>query len=335
MSAGKPAAESGPVIAIIGLGWLGQSLGHALQRVKTRYTLVGHDREPALARAAREAGAIDRADWNLLSAVADADLVFLTEPLEQSCRTLAQIAPELRPGSLVTDTAPRMARLLALAEQHLPAGVSYVGGHPALRPPAGGKPEADASLAAARFENATWCLAPLPSASDTAVSVLTRLVTAVGAKPRFFDPLEHDSLQTGVGLTPFLTAMALLRQLGASPSAEDFERLGGAYLLGMVDLSQAEAEAWLSAVREDREGVAGWLDQTIGALAEMRSALREDPARFEALLAEAETLRRRWCSPSETVDPMAAALADVSEQGSLRHMLFGRLGRRDEGGAGA
>ncbi len=336
---GKGKTEDGegrqPVIAIVGLGWLGRSLGHALQAVKTSYQVVGHDREPALARAARDSGAVDRADWNLIATVEEADLVFLTEPGAQMRQSLEIIAPELRPGSLVTDTAPRKAEIMALAERLLPEGISFVGGHPVITPPPGHQPEDDPLAARSRFEGATWCLSPLPTASDAAMRVLGNLVAAVGAKAYYVDPVEHDSLVSGASLMPFVSAMALVRHLGQSPSSEDFARLGGSFLLEVLDRPEAEVAGWLADARADRQGLASWLDQAVDSLSRLRDAARaEEGAAFEHLLAEAEATRQRWLYPTDEPDERARTMEDIAEQSSLRNMFFGRLGRRDDPASG-
>jgi prephenate dehydrogenase len=336
MPAKTPESPNEAQIAIIGLGWMGQTLGHALQGVKTSYRIIGHDREPAQAKSAREAGAIDRADWNLIAAVEAADLIFLCEPLDELCETLELIATEVRPGTLITDTAPVKNKLMRLAHRVVPEGVSFIGGHPIVRPAAGSQDQAEAPEAlAARFDGATWCLCPLPSASDAAMRVLGNLVSAIGAKSFFVDPGEHDALLQGAALMPYLSAMAILRHLGQSPSSRDLERLGGTGLLDMASLTDEERVAFLSALSDDRPSVVAWLDQAMGAMFELREALVEEGDRAEQLLAEAELVRHRWLFPP-AVDPATGeALDETKDFNLVRQLLFGRLGqKRPEAGNG-
>ena len=67
-------------IAIIGLGLIGGSIGLALRRAEVESEIVGHDREPLKARQAKKLGAVDRADWNLISACEGADMVIIATP---------------------------------------------------------------------------------------------------------------------------------------------------------------------------------------------------------------------------------------------------------------
>jgi len=329
------------VIAIVGLGWTGVALGQALQRVKTRYQVHGHDRDPARVRAALGAGAIDRGRWSVADLAAGADMVFLTEPLAESLETLSVIAPHARPGTLITGAGAAMAPVMARAAEVLPPGVSYIGGHPIPRAAGGGRAQtasgaeterpADAALPlpGTAFRGATYCLAPSPSAGDDVVRVLHNLVTSIGAEAYFIDAAEHDALLAGAGTLPALIAAALLRVIDRSPSSPDLQRLAGRALMALIGslASDAEGDGRPVVVGEDAASTARWLGQVIGELQAVHAALLAgDGGPSDALLAEAAAVRARWHAP-EVPDAAVDALEEAKATFSLGGMLFGRWRR--------
>lgn len=345
------ARERPPVISIVGLGPLGVAMGRALAAVRTDFRLVGHDRAPERVRSAVAAGAIDDGRWNLIAAVDDADLVILAEPLAQALETLAVIGPHLRPGSLVTDTAPVMRPLLRAAAD-LPPGVSYVSGHPVLSgsltdaapdavdaaaaavsstpaSTAAAAPAPATSAAAGPFTGIVYCVVPAAGADAEAVRVLVDLIGAIGAEPYFIDADEHDALVAAVDQLPHLAGAALARVLGLSPSSDDLARL----------VPRRMRATWLAAGRggddaadaavADRVAVLAWLDGLLRELGELRGRVASgDAAAVGAWLTEAEAARGRLAPPQAPRPGDAAAWQDVGPSNPLRALLLGqRKGR--------
>ncbi|MFN2115534.1 MAG: prephenate dehydrogenase [Anaerolineae bacterium] len=319
-----------PVIGIVGLGQLGQSIGLALQEVKTDFRVWGHDLDHDLAREAGSAGAVDKTSWNLIDVAGEADLLFVTEPLSQLEATFEAIAPHLRPESLVTDTAGTKVGVMEMAGRLLPDGVSFVGGHPIPGPAAGeGQPEsADARL----LVGATYCLVPDPDASEAAVDVLAGLVTAIGARPYFIGADEHDALVAGVSHLPLVVDAAVSTMVGASPSARDLRRLSpGGLLVGSVGAAPPGGD------RESTASLAGnaanvlpWLDQLLDLLGQYRAAMVEgDSGALTELLDRAEAARAEWLAGDDAGDDAGAeAVEELRDVNPLRNLIFGRGSRR-------
>src|SRR3972149_8033578 len=98
-------------IVIIGTGLIGGSLGLALKGAKLEHVeIVGHDQDRGAANQAQRLGAIDRAEHNLLRAVAGARMVIIATPVLAVRDVMSQIAGDLAGGALVTDTASTKAQ---------------------------------------------------------------------------------------------------------------------------------------------------------------------------------------------------------------------------------
>ena len=138
--------ESKIQITIIGTGCVGTSIGLALHAAESPVLVVAHDKNPENAGLARKQKAVDKVDWNLIGACEEADLVILAIPLPAIEETLRVIAPYLKAGCVVTDTADLKAPVSQWAADLLPDSVSYIGGNPLLTGTTSGPAGARADL---------------------------------------------------------------------------------------------------------------------------------------------------------------------------------------------
>src|SRR3989304_1558714 len=144
-------------LTIIGTGLIGGSLGLALKTAGLeKAEIVGHDRERAAADRAQRLGAIDRAEHKLPRAGEGASLGIIATPLLAVREVMQEIAGHLEEGSVVTDTESRKVQVMQWAEELLPTGVSFVGGHPMAGKETQGIEQAEASL----FERRAYCICP-------------------------------------------------------------------------------------------------------------------------------------------------------------------------------
>ena len=335
-----------PIISLVGLNETARALGLALQRVKTRYQILGHDREASRVRKAQTVGAIDKGTWNLIRCVEDADLIVLSEPVDQLCATLETIVPHLKPGVLVTDTAPLKAPVMQVARQCMPEGCSFIGGHPILKNLVElndlsateimddeGEGEDDLArsfdknaLGNQPFENATYCLTPLSSASEEAIRVLRNLIAAIGAKVLYIDAEEHDALVTGSNLLPRLADLAILQAMAGSASARDLQKLSSAEFLASIDMSESQLAALRTIAERDRAGLQIWITQLERELSEIKAALESEET-LKLLFERFDTTRQNWIYPPADRDEISEAYDDIKEQASMRSLFLGRLGK--------
>jgi len=159
-------------VLIVGLGLIGGSIGLALRRwseerkVDGRKPLevIGFDPSLDHQRAAEKLGAIDKGAWDLSKAARDADVILLATPVNSMRDVMQDLAPHLRPGTIVADTGSTKAQVLRWSDEILPREVHFVGTHPMA-----GKTQSIEGAGADLFVGATWCVAPSVSASEEAV----------------------------------------------------------------------------------------------------------------------------------------------------------------------
>ncbi|MBI2938859.1 MAG: prephenate dehydrogenase/arogenate dehydrogenase family protein [Chloroflexi bacterium] len=277
-------------VTIIGLGLIGGSIGLALRQGKADAEIAGHTRNFDRARLAQKRGAIDRAEWNLPAAVERADLVVVATPAAAVREVFAHIAPHLRAGAVVTDVASTKQQVLAWAEELLPPSVSFVGGHPMAGKEQAGIEAADAAL----FQGCVYCVLPGRGASDEAVNLVLKLVEAVGGRPYFLDPAEHDSYVAAISHLPFLLSATLVNAVATSPAWRDLSRLAAGGFRDVTRLASGDPVMHRDICATNRESIRRWVEQFRRELDRMAGLIAADEAGLEAAFDQAKKRRDEW-----------------------------------------
>jgi prephenate dehydrogenase len=319
---------SKPRIAIVGLGFVGGSIGLALRQAEAEFEVVGHDRERAAANQARKIRAVDKTDWNLISTCEGADLIVMAIPVGGIKDTLAAIGPYLKPGCLITDTASIKSPVVGWAAEILPKEVHFVGGDPIV-----GDGETSGGIDAARadlFSGAIYCLTPTAGAAPDAVRLASDFVYLLGAKPYFLDPLEHDGLIAGVDHLPFVLSAALMGVTAESPSWREMRRLAGGAFENATRFVSADPSTCRDACLVNRENIVRWIDACSEKLGELKETiLAEDAEELEQVFDKAMNARQRWLKAREKGD-WEGQSPEIPGMGSFMGQLFGlgALGKR-------
>ncbi len=313
-------------ITIVGLGLVGGSIGLALKKAKIDAEIVGHDRDTGAAGRAHKRGAVDKTDWNLIGACAEAGLIVLALPLDQVQATLDALKTYLEPGVVVTDTATTKVPVMEWAKA-LPPNVHFIGGNPIpspRRPFSGhGIDAADAEL----FKDATYCLVSSTSAASAAIQTLTNFVAVLGAKPYFIDAAEHDGLMAGVEQLPTLLETALAVATIRSQGWRELAKVAGANFREATALLPQDAASARAAFLANRGDLLQWIDRTIQILRDLRGMLeRQDREGLEKLIENLNTERDRW--QGGRLEESGSPVDWQEAQSSLSRLLLGGLADR-------
>jgi prephenate dehydrogenase len=286
-------------IAILGMGLIGTSLGLALHSPEAtdlplgNSHIVGYDQNPDATRVARARLAIDQRAGSIAEAVRDAQIVVIATPVQAVRMVFLQLAPHLqeRDGTIVTDVASTKEQVCRWAAELLPDGVAFVGGHPMAGREQAGPEAAIPDL----FRGAIYCLTPGPTTSQHAVDTVELLVKAVGARPYYLDPQEHDGYVAGISHLPFVLSTALVEVVGRSAGWKEMSTLAASGFRDLSRLASGDAVMHRDICLTNRTALTRWLNETIGFLLEMRQHLEnEDADQIEALFQQARELRETW-----------------------------------------
>lgn len=279
-------------LSILGLGLIGGSVGLGLKAAKFESLEIwGFDREWGVGPRAQKAGAVDRYAGSAAAAVRDAAVVVIATPVLAARTLFQEIAPELRPGAVVIDTCSTKGQIVRWAAELLPPHVDFVGGHPMAGKTDSGLAAADEGL----FRDRPFVLTPGPHASERSVSIARALAEALGAKPVFMDPDEHDSYVAAVSHLPLLTSVALFTTAQESQAWPELAQLAAGGFLDTTRLASGEPEMAHDIFLTNGENVVHWLDRYMATLREFRRLIAE--ARGEELfgrLSRARLERERF-----------------------------------------
>lgn len=176
-------------IVIVGLGLIGGSMARALRGFED-FDIIGLDVSQPTLRFALENNIIDRAETDPVKALAQGDLVFLCLHPQGIVDFLAEHRDHFKAGAMVTDVCGIKSAILEAAKA-LPAGISFVGGHPM----AGRETSGIQNSLDNMFLNAHYILTPNEQSSPEHVALMERVAKQVGcADVVRTTPEEHDAI---------------------------------------------------------------------------------------------------------------------------------------------
>jgi len=313
---------SHPKMAIIGVGLIGGSMGLALKEAGAGFEIAGHDIDSSTAKRACQIGAIDRAECHLISAVEGANLVIISIPLLAVKQTMQAIANYLEEGVIVTDTTTTKEKVLEWADEFLPPTAHFIGGDPIVE-------EAKTGIQAARadlFHGATYCLTPSPRAHPQAVEFMDNLVRALGAKPFYLEPAEHDGQMAVAEHLPYLLAAALFRMASRAPAWQDMTRLVSHNFARVTHFPSSEPDTYRDICLTNVDNLCRSIDLFIEGLKEIRGFLEEEDAEgLEELFSDPTSARRTWLEGrGADFEASQAALDQVRGGGGFLDTLLPR-----------
>jgi prephenate dehydrogenase len=285
-------------LAIIGLGLIGGSMGLAIKRAEPVNTEVtGYDRDAEVAAQALKYGAVQHVAHSVEEAVTDAAMVIVCTPILNVRRVFETIAPHLRPGAVVTDTASTKGEVLRWARALLPDNVHFVGGHPMAGKEKSGPEAAEESL----FDGRPYVIVPSPYAAPGAVNAVVGLAQAVGGVPQFLDADEHDAYAAAVSHVPLVTSLGLFNLVRQSTAWPELAAMSGPGFRDLTRLASGEPEMSHDIFMTNKDNVVHWIDRYVAELQRLKNLIQDaDPEELYRHLAETQMERDTFLvSPPE------------------------------------
>lgn len=314
-------------VTIVGMDRVGVSIARALKATPAELEIIGHDRYRELAQKAKdELGAIDKAEWNLVTAAAAADILVLSVPLAELETTLMVISDEIQPHTLLLDLTPLKSHGGRLAGQYLKRG-HYVGVVPVLSAPylKDGRDSIDAALPDL-FKNSVFCLMPSPTADPQAVETAVNFGRLLGAVPYFVDPMEYDSLAQGIETLPALAAAALFAALQKSTGWRDMLRFANSTFAQATQPLHQGTDITGQALY-DKASTLRWLDAYLQELTELRRLIQSgDTDMIDLTLGNLLVQRERWLQERAENEWVEGAEVKVDRPSIGDQFLGGWLG---------
>lgn len=263
-------------VAVVGLGLVGGSLARALRALPSPPAVVASSLDEEDLDRARSEGAATRTSVESRDIVTDCDIVIYATPLHVTLEMLEEHRDLWPGGATVMDVASLKAPVTARMEE---LGVldRYVGAHPM----AGGHASGFGASTGVLFrDERVWLVAPAAPAERR--RRVEGLWSAVGARPEWTEPGDHDRRMARVSHAPQLVATALALVLDEEGVGPDDLGTGGRDVLRLAGSSP---EMWRSIFAEAGEASREVLGRLGDRIDELTQRLADGDAEgLEALL---------------------------------------------------
>ena len=262
-------------LAVIGVGLIGGSLALALKEAGCVDEVVGCGRGKPNLETALNLGIIDRYERDPQKAVADADIVFLATPVRSLATTVAEIAPALKQGTIITDGGSVKAEVLREIIPLLPAGVHFIAGHPIA-----GTENSGAEAAFSTLYNGKRCILTPDALTDAqALETVTRMWQAAGSEVVCMDAEKHDRVLAAISHLPHMVAYSLVNAVGSYDHYEEniLEYSAGGFR-DFTRIASSDPTMWRDIALMNQDALLEMMGQFETFFAELKEDVRKGDA---------------------------------------------------------
>ncbi|NKE45189.1 prephenate/arogenate dehydrogenase family protein [Roseomonas frigidaquae] len=193
-------------LCLLGVGLIGSSIARvARARGDIARTVVAHAKTPATLDRVRELGIADVVEADAAKAVQGADCVVFCVPVGAYAGVMAQVAPHLKPGAIVTDVGSTKMSVYRDLAPLTPKGVHLVPAHPMAGTEFSGPDAGFAELFQGRYVIVT----PVAETDPAAVEKVREMWRRAGSMIECMDPATHDKVVAIVSHLPHLLAFTI------------------------------------------------------------------------------------------------------------------------------
>ncbi len=295
---------SGNVVAIVGVGLIGGSIGLAMRRRDPDCRVVGIGRRESSLNEALRRGAITEATLDRAEGVAEADVIVVCTPVGRIVEDVCLAAEHCGDGALITDAGSTKGQIVRQLEQRLPPAARHIvsgepaaaGSSSATRPggvfigshPLAGSEKAGPSAARADlFDERVVVITPAAGDRHEDVERLSRFWESLGARVQRMDPETHDAVLACTSHAPHVIAAAL-----AAATPADYLPLTAGGWRDTTRVAAGDPDLWRQILMSNRDHALKSLDEFAKTLSAFQRALATgDQAAIQQLLQAGKTRR--------------------------------------------
>ncbi len=189
-------------VALIGIGLIGSSLAWAMRRADLAAHIAGYAPHRETLEKAKALGFADSLHDDPAQAVRNADLVVLAAPVGAFAGLAPKIAPQLKPGAILSDVGSVKTAVIRDVGPHVPQGVHFIPAHPIA-----GTEQSGPEAGFAELFDGRWCILTPPEGADpAAVETLKTFWMRCGSEVDVMDAGHHDLVLAITSHVPHLIA---------------------------------------------------------------------------------------------------------------------------------
>ncbi|GFO55972.1 prephenate dehydrogenase [Geomonas sp. Red276] len=255
-------------MVVIGLGLIGGSLARVLREKGVVGEVIGVGRGEANLKKGVELGVIDGYFFDAKEAVKGADLVFIATPVCTIPAVVAEIAPHLEPGCIVTDGGSVKEFVVKGCEPLMKEGTFFVGGHPIAGTEHSGVEASFSSL----YQNRRCIVTPTEKTDPRALAKVVELWEIAGSTVPLMDPVQHDLVVASISHLPHMVAYSLVNAVDGYDRFEgDLLKYSAGGFRDFTRIASSDPVMWRDIALTNRDAILEMMDFFSGYLAKLRN----------------------------------------------------------------
>ncbi len=236
------------VVAIIGTGLIGGSIGLGLKERGLARSIIGVGHRRSSINKALRAKAIDEGTINIEKAVRQADIIILATSVDLIPDLARKIIPLMKTSAILTDVGSTKRYIVSqinreIKSKHNGDRPNFIGAHPL----AGSEQRGIESARPDLFEGSVCVLTPTSLNSKKCITKLSKMWKALGAKVSIMTPSKHDEIVAFVSHLPHLVASGLV-----SVVDEKHWKFAAGGLRDTTRVASGDPELWLGICKQNK-----------------------------------------------------------------------------------
>jgi prephenate dehydrogenase len=283
-------------LCIIGVGLIGGSFARAVreQGLCERITGVGRNLENL--EKAVELGVIDDFNFDLKSAVKEADFVFISTPVGSYEAIFSELKPVWSDKAVYTDAgSTKQSVVKALVDAFGVVPSNFIPGHPI----AGAENSGVLASRVDLYKGKQVILTPTEEADSAAVEKVQSVWQAIGAEVSSMAAEHHDRVLAETSHLPHLLAYTLVDLLGQKDEQREVLKYAAGGFRDFTRIASSDPRMWVDICAANDQEIITLLDQFSAELAKVSGLLKEKKqSELLTLFRRAQQTRQRFLDQS-------------------------------------
>ncbi len=239
------------VIAIIGTGLIGGSIGLGLKERGLATTIIGVGHRKVSLNKALKIKAIDEGTTSIEKAVKNADIIILATSVSLIPDHAKKIIPLMKKSAILTDVGSTKSYIVSQINNEIKSRCgrekpNFIGAHPL----AGSEQRGIESARSDLFEGSVCVLTPTSLNSKQGITRLSSMWKALGARISIMTPSKHDEILALVSHLPHFVASSL-----AGVIDEKHWKFAASGLRDTTRIASGDPELWLDISKQNKKEI--------------------------------------------------------------------------------
>ena len=280
-------------LCVIGVGLIGGSLALALKKAGYVEKVTGIGRSLQNLQTAQQLSVIDHYTADYVSALADADMVFVSVPIGAMGDVFSQIKPHLKPGAIITDGGSAKQQVIDAARDALGSQISqFVPGHPIAGTEKSGAEAAFDSL----YQDRRVILTPLAENARADIDKVRAMWQVAGAAVDEMDARHHDLVLAGTSHLPHILAFALVDCLNKVEDVDEIFKYAAGGFRDFTRIASSDPEMWRDICLSNTDAILAMMQNYQQQIDELKQCIEQgDGESILALFKAAKDARDSFC----------------------------------------